>query len=409
VKATWLFLWLGVITLLTTRSLSLVSKLYANVGYVSVTAVYLTHVDSLAYPSCSALKSEAQLADSVVQNFADRTLQARMWWLKGHCEKVIEISTDSPPMQRWLRAQALLGLGRTNEAAGLYRELGAELLPSKLAEKARTEGHPDYVRWLELALLTHPNRLVAEELVKHYARSGEQQRVSAIWQTLADVTNPDIPDHWWAIGQLREGQKDLLEAVSAYQQGAVLSSEPYPYWMRAGELLQQLGNLGEAETAYQAARQARPDLEFPYLRLGDIARANREYATAVAWYEQAARVSPQSIWSPLGLGQVYFDQNDCATALGYFQQAYELGPDNVWPNYYLARCYYELKNRTRAAFHMQNVFAYFSDRPWPWALQVATWAEAKGEQDWALTAYRKALEWNPQDSLARSKIEQLQR
>ena len=305
--------------------------------------------------------------------------RGRAAWLQGDC---------SGAREAWARAMAAapgdriaafwLSLATFSKTGSSPPDLSAD---QEMAQYADTLGQQAgaldreaALSWYRFSLALSPGRQAAERLAARYRAMGKAQEALDVWRWLAAVRPPEDADHWWALGQAAELERDWRQAAQVYGQGGKTAAEPYGLWIRQAAMFVRLGQVHEQEQAYHHAIEACPDCVAPYLSLGHLWRDQGQLQGALDWYREAARVAP--------------------------------GDPN--PPYYQAQTLYERGEQAPATAALAQAVDLHRGKPWQWAAQLGDWRQEQGDRQGALAAYHQALEWKPGDEAMEERISELQ-
>ena len=121
-----------------------------------------------------------------------------------------------------------------------------------------------------------------------YKKNGEETQIKKVWQQLADETDTQTPDHWWALGQLAELNKDWENAAADYKRGAIMpEADAFKFYMHLGQLYFRQNQYSQASRWFKQASQEKPQSTQPYYFLGLAARGQKQYAKALSYFDQA--------------------------------------------------------------------------------------------------------------------------
>lgn len=149
------------------------------------------------------------------------------------------------------------------------------------------------ILWYQYAFTYSPNATIAEKLTDLYKKNGKKAQIKKVWQQLADKTDKQTPDHWWALGQLAELNNNLEKASSYYQRGAVMpDADAFRFYMHLGQLYFRQKEYAQASRWFSQASQKKPQSSQPYYFLGLAARGQKQYTKALSYFDQALRRKP---------------------------------------------------------------------------------------------------------------------
>jgi tetratricopeptide (TPR) repeat protein len=211
------------------------------------------------------------------------------------------------------RGEALLGLGRGEEAAAAFRK-ALELDPRLTLARTR----------LASALLAQGKKT---EAVAEARKATE--------------ADPKAGEAFAVLGTaiLAENPKSWADAIAQAQQGAFLNPRSPLVQVAVGKIFEANGNLDQAVNAYKKALETDPGYGPARLALvqAQIARGDKEGAFAEA--QRLATDMPGSGEAQLELGRILLRKNDYAGAIPPLERAVNLTPGTAEAHALLGRAY----------------------------------------------------------------------
>jgi len=205
---------------------------------------------------------------------------------------------------------------------------------------AHHDKEKEAITWYQFAFAYSPNQSIAKRLTDLYKKHGKEAQIKETWQQLADKTEEQMPDHWWALGKLAELDHNLEKAVSYYQKGAAMpDAGAFKFDMHLGQL---------------------------YFR-------QKEYVQASRWFRQASQEKPQSSQPYYFLGLTARGQKQYTKALAYFDQALFNNPNDANSSYYKAITLDDLGRRAEAKDLLAAILLSRSNPPKNWQKQLSEW------------------------------------
>jgi tetratricopeptide (TPR) repeat protein len=323
---------------------------------------------------------------------ASRDLNAAV----GEYERGAALAPATVPGPRLRLGEALLTLGRTEDAEVQFREIITQdsgnanaLLDLARVAQLRGDG-AKALAYLDNAVGNPHVRKAAlvlrAQISQSLGRGAEALRaLQEAGQAPDDEPWPDL--YRAELEQHRTGmQAAVARAVHLRDAGQVDQAlallrdtvEAYPdaayAWTTLGRTHVGLGDYPRAEAAFRRAVQAAPDLGEARFYLGVAAFAQGKYGPAAECFRMAGELEPQHPLARYNLGQALLRQGDRAGAIDAFRAALRYRP--------------ELAEAHRAL--------------------GALLAEAGGREE-ALAQLRQAVDLDPADAEAKRLLEQVQR
>jgi tetratricopeptide (TPR) repeat protein len=338
--------------------------------------------------------------------------QGRIAWMKGDCvlakeswEQVQKISPENISIPFWLfwlngadpdkviSAQDVKRFAQYADRAGQAAENGGDLSAA--------------ISWYELSIDIAPGQNLVERFSSLYKKTARFEEARAYWDHVKVMLSPENPIHWWAQGQIAELNREWVLAAQAYKIGAGLSDTPFEYYIRQAEASKQFSDWSQVEQAYRDALAARPDVVWVYEEIGNVRFFLGKFDDALDWYRQAEKLSSNDPDVLYHLGETLYQQNMLSNAQMYMEKVLDLNPVHAKANYYMAQCLYMNDLKQKAVEHLAIAVEVSDTRPWQWAEQLGDWRLEIGDLQGALSAYRKALDWMPEDPEIKNKIKLL--
>jgi tetratricopeptide (TPR) repeat protein len=255
-----------------------------------------------ASPTASALAALAR-AQARNQDAASALLTA---------EKAVAASPNGA-LAHEARGEALLGLGRAEDAAAAFRK-ALELDPKLTLARTR----------LASALLAQ----------------GKKTEAVAEARKATEV-DPKAGEAFAVLGTaiLAENPKNWPDAIAQAQQGAFLNPKSPLVQVAVGKIFEANGNLDQAVNAYKKALETDPGYGPSRLALvqAQIAKGDKEGAFAEA--QRLATDMPGSGEAQLELGRILLRKNDYAGAIPPLERAVNLTPGTPEAHALLGRAY----------------------------------------------------------------------
>jgi len=213
-------------------------------------------------------------------------------------------------------------------------------------------------------------------------------------------------DPYINLGRLlrRRGRHD--EALSAFDQALGRSPGDPDAYLGRGLAHAATGLLPEAERDFRRAAELAPNDAEPMLALGDMLRDLGRFQEAIAIYRDALDredADPAS-WLKLGNALVLTQQHHLAAAS--FREALERAPELAPAHNGLGAALMQVGQTDDATAALTRAAELDSQDPNP-LLNLALLRERSGDRQGARTAFRRALERDPESDFARRHLERL--
>lgn len=172
------------------------------------------------------------------------------------------------------------------------------------------------------------------------------QAISSYQQAIA--IEPNQPEAYDSLGQVKSLQDKYLDAIASYQKAIELGiKNPFWTYQNLGDALSKENRLDEAQSAFQQAQKLKsgnsvdsitiPDNPPPetsqannWLEVhnrGDEHFINEEWEQSIKCYKQAAKSNAEYFWSPYNLARALAKSNKWDEAIDAYCRAIELKSD----------------------------------------------------------------------------------
>jgi tetratricopeptide (TPR) repeat protein len=344
----------------------------------------------------------------------------RSAWLRGECEPAVSAWQQAIHLSpRDVMAQleithALYASGRTEQALAAYRAIGAAGYFYGRSQQAQKGGDlRAALTGYELSMAIAPTRQAADPLaVLYLTLSHEPQSAAATWRKLAAATDANQVDHWWAIGQAAEVDKDWDAAVQAYQRAIPLEKDGYQLYtlyIQAGNISRYRQSYAEAEHYFELARVTNPKSMWPYLYLGFMEQDQKHYDAALSWYRQADQVDPQSESPKYYQAALLWSVGRKLEARDLLVRADAQNPKNAYVKLYLGLVAHDQGDLTLAIEYLRQAIVLYPGTPVDWMKLLGDWYVQTGRCADSVAAYRQALEWQPGDAATLQRLENMKK
>lgn len=341
-------------------------------------------------------------------------------WLQGECEpamsawqQAIRLSPRDV-MAQLESAHALYASGHTEQALAAYHAIGAAGYFYGRSQQAQKAGDlRAALTGYELSMAIAPTRQAADPLaVLYLTLMHEPQSAAVTWRELAAAIDANQADHWWAIGQAAEIDKDWDVAVQAYQRAIPLERDRYQLYslyIQAGNVSRYRQSYAEAERYFDLASVTNPKSMWPYLYRGFMEQDQKHYDAALSWYLQAGRVDPQSESPKYYQAALLWSMGKKLEARDLLAQAEAQNPENADVKFYLGLVAHDQGDLTQAIEYLRQAVVLYPGTPVDWMKLLGDWYVQAGRCADSVAAYQQALEWQPSDATTLQQLENIQK
>jgi serine/threonine protein kinase/Flp pilus assembly protein TadD len=181
------------------------------------------------------------------------------------------------------------------------------------------------------ALLRYPadfwiNWTLARDLSIEAVGTGTHAAVAIGFLRAALALQPDYPELHHQLGILLHHEKDLAEAVLAYQKTIELAPNFYDAHIELGDILREQRKFTEAEAVYLKAAGLEPTNAATYLALGGLLMEQRKLPEAIENYRIATKLNPRVARGHYSLGRALQEQQKVPQAEAAYRAAVEISP-----------------------------------------------------------------------------------
>src|SRR5205814_272298 len=214
---------------------------------------------------------------------------------------------------------------------------------------------------------------------------------------------PEFAHAWVRLGLVSSWRGAYPAAEDAFRRVLAIQPNEARIWSELSGAVNKQGRGAEAEQLARQAIQLEPTNAMHWLALGNALATDYRWSEAAAALKQSLAMNPHdaAVWNNLGNAQLKLGQMQSAEAA--FQRSLALAPGNVGAssNYAFLLC--QLGRREEAAGLLQVAIAPNPKVPQAWRLLADVWQEMA---EWGLaeTAYRRALQLSPHDSMAQFQL-----
>ncbi len=330
----------------------------------------------------------------------------RAAWLEGNCDEAVGHWNQALALDRqdifadWEIANALYADGHTLQAMSSYRKVQAG--PYFFFRGLRAAFKGDYaeaMRGYELSVALQPTRDSVQALAAAYLDMKYQPaEAKRLWLAFASTTQPDDPDHWWALGQAAEIDQQWTNALANYDQSIALQTHPYLLhiaYSQAGMVSMQVADYARGEVYLQKALSLQPKNMLTYLRLGELEQRQKRYEAAQDWYSRAAALDPESELPYYYLGLLFRELGNTVTTRQMFLHADQLNSRNSSVKFYLGLSAYEAGELSAAIALLEQAVALYPGTSIGWARMLGDWYLQAGRCPDAIALVKRLVESQP--------------
>jgi tetratricopeptide (TPR) repeat protein len=227
----------------------------------------------------------------------------------------------------------------------------------------------------------------------------------------------EVADAFGAMGKLFLAADYLQAAEPCFLHAEALTrSDPrWPYYL--GQVYRTLNEPEKAAVSFRKTLDLKAEDEPALVWLGNMYLQLGRTDEAGAQFRKALSIHPQSAATLYGLGRVALSGRDYRSAVTYLEDALRQAPNAGAIHYPLAMAYQGLNETDKAKLHLQQRENGSVDPPDPLMADLREMLEsaasyvsrgdratAGGNLTAAVSAYRKAIQLSPANTLARQRL-----
>jgi protein O-GlcNAc transferase len=310
--------------------------------------------------------------------------------------------SESAIAETFARAVTLHRAGRTDEAAGLYRQIllrqadhaGAmHLLGVAALERGEDE---EALELLHRAIAVAPRNVVYRisqgQVLTALGRN--EDAIEAYRQAVGLA--PDLAEAWFALGIALQAARRRVEAVSAYERVLQLQPDHVDACNNLGSTLDQSGDLETAIGVYRRALELDPQRAATLNNLGSSLCRAGLLDEAIAVCRRSLEREPDSAAACNNLGLALTSSRHLDEAVEVLRRAVTVRPDFAEGWFNLANALQKRADFVEAAAAYRRALGLRRD--WPEVhLNLGNTLQALREFDEAAQSYRRALASRPND------------
>jgi len=236
-----------------------------------------------------------------------------------------------------------------------------------------------------------------------------------IWERVAAAKGVDQPEHWRAVGEIALLDQEWGKAVLAFEQGIVLSADPYNLYLALARAHLVMGNSDGAMSNYEAVVQLDPKRSVDvYLLAADIELQRGNYPGFAAWCERARQSFPNSHVPDRTQGIAAWQLGKWEEAERLLQNAHQKSPGDPYPLYYLALTKSAQGDFLAAARYMERAIVTFREMPgsFPlpcdWFVIAGDLYQQANDLKAAKSMYQQGLVHCPQEQIFTNRLRAIQ-
>lgn len=215
-----------------------------------------------------------------------------------------------------------------------------------------------------------------------------------------------------------ENQDDWETAKNWYWLATRLDGDDADHWYRLAQSAVNLGDLAEAGEYYLIALTAPTRTLYGrsniMTRMGELAKRSepRDWAEARQWFDEALRVNEflveRDIYvARMGRAEAADQLREFQAALDDYRWVAAAQPGNYWANVHSGRLVWFLeKDLAQAESYLSTAMTIDDDLKWAYRDLAQVYLQA-GQPDRAVKLFQQVLALDPNDSLAKQKLETL--
>jgi len=252
--------------------------------------------------------------------------------------------------------------------------------------------------WYKAATIENQSVKAEEyvELGQNLASWGKHNSAITCYRR-ALAKQPDLTEAYLGLGGLLVKGGFNQEAIACYIEGLkhVQNGELY---YRLGCLYRASEQWTQASLCYQKATQQDPQHGAAYHELGEVLSSQENWSEAISVYQQAIKLRPGFSWSFNNLGYAYIQLGQWSEAIPVYQQAIELNPEFPWSYYNLGEAHAKLNQWNEAISYYQQTAQIQPDLPKiQQKLGNALYYRSLQDQEFALKHFNLAIQQEPHE------------
>jgi len=216
------------------------------------------------------------------------------------------------------------------------------------------------------------------------------------------------PYIWYSLGNSYQAGGDDQQAIQSFSQALRhQAASPQPTFVRIeeplytalGDLLARNGRVTEAQQLYAGWTRANPRSVAARVRLGDLLLQTGQIDPAAQQFGHVIKVEPDNADARLGLAWVHLYRGDAEQAHATFEEIHRTEP-NAHAMFGAGLALMQLESFDQAERAFREVLVLDENYWQAWG-NLGDLYDRQGKPEQAAEAFRKVLEMNPQDQMAR--------
>lgn len=207
------------------------------------------------------------------------------------------------------------------------------------------------------------------------------------------------------VGNLLNGMKKYNGAVKFYENALEKTGYSDVFYAKIGNIFLEKGDPHLALDCYEKALDANPDNAQVWMRLANLLQTyyREDTEKIINCYQNIIEFDPKNATIFYELGHLYIRLNDIFNAVYAFKKAVELAPDNPFYRNSLGYVLVQLSDFDRAIDEYQVAIKLNPDNEWTSIVcqaLAAIYHQVKGNIDAAITTYKTAIMFDPNNAEA---------
>ena len=233
---------------------------------------------------------------------------------------------------------------------------------------------------------------------------GKDQQAARSYRQFANLEQNETAPQYAMLGAAYRLEHDFARAIESYERAIELNPADETYYFDLGMVLVKAGDREQAIRVLKQGVREAPAYVHTLSALGEIYSAH-DCVEATYWYQQAIQIYPQSYSPWLGIARCEYAQGEFSQALDSLHMAEARGPQAPEIHYWLGQSYVQLGKLEEAANEFKQAIQLGENYRYHQALADLYYAQRDFDQ--ALAQYRRVVALDPDNALARERVEKL--
>ena len=326
----------------------------------------------------------------------------------GHFEQATRLNHQDD-IAYFRLGQVRSATGKEAQAAAAWQQAGAaQFFLQQGKEYVTQRRYAEAEQYLSLAVRIDP------QLGEGYWRLGEVQRIlgktqQAAWayHRAGDLEQSDTARKYAMLGMAYGLEGQFAQAIESYERAIALNPTSGPYYFDLAVVLLEAGDREQAIQVLEQGTRAVPNYYYLRRLLGDAYRDQNKCSEAIYWYQQAIQLDAKAYSPWLGIGQCRYAQAKWSEAVEALRMAQVRNPQDPGVHYWLGQSYVQLGKFQEAVDAFEQAIQFKEDYRYHLALGDVFYSQGEFQQ--ALGRYSRVLELDPDNPLARQRVQELSR